>query len=105
LPKKLWSLQENRFLTISEMVSMESKYHWKELLDPGFISTKLNLEVVDNSEEEVAASMIEMHQILDGTWDTQRDIYPNYLKPTNKGFYSKAKLSTTFLELNPSLAT
>jgi putative glycosyltransferase (TIGR04372 family) len=65
IPKKLWLRRENRFLTFRGTVELGvSGLHKSDRYK------QLDLEVMDNSPEEIAAIAMEMDERLKGTWVT-----------------------------------
>ncbi len=89
-------------MTISEMIAMEKSFYYKKILyDENFFNS-LNIEVVNNSPEELAAAILEINQRIDRVWNG-----PNYplsdLLHNNIGRNSKAVLSTKFIEMNPDI--
>jgi putative glycosyltransferase (TIGR04372 family) len=102
MPKKLWLKKEKRFMKISEIASLESKYK-RVIFSTDSFYDETGIETVENNEDEIKNGLIEMNDRLDGVWDTKRDIYKNYLTKDNVSYKSKAILSTSFLELNPNL--
>lgn len=95
IPKKLWLIQERRFMTMREM------FQW------GVIRFSLNdqykkvgVEPIENTSEEIASVIVEMEERLKGTWQTteenealqnrfwdlfkfERSIYLNEIKQEN----------------------
>ncbi len=65
IPKKIWSRQERRLLTFSEMLSSKAGPLMRTTL-----YERAGLEVVDNTPDEITALAIEMDQRLLGTWQT-----------------------------------
>jgi putative glycosyltransferase (TIGR04372 family) len=102
MPKKIWLKKEKRFMKISEMALLEKKHKRNEFSKEN-IFQDLGIEPIENTEDEIAYGISEMNDRLDGIWNIDRDIYADYLTESNISRNSKAKLSTTFLELNPEL--
>ncbi|MCK5013484.1 MAG: TIGR04372 family glycosyltransferase [Candidatus Omnitrophica bacterium] len=69
IPKKLWSLKENRMLTFDEILNSEvAKYCTTEAYQ------KAGIKVIDNSAEEIIDVAMEMEERLQGTWkETEED--------------------------------
>lgn len=69
IPKKLWSLKENRLLTFDEMLNTQvAKYDRAEDYQ------KAGIQVLNNSPEEIIDVAMEMEERLNGTWvQTQED--------------------------------
>ena len=104
IPKELWLREEHRFLT------------FREILESGagrFLRTdqyeQLNIEVVEDTSEEITAVTIEMDERLKGTWQTteedeelQRQFWALF-KPSelNKVFLSR--IGAEFLRQNREL--
>lgn len=68
--KKYYSLKENRFLSIREMMQIEKKCTFY-----GNKYAELEIEMVENSSEEILDLVKEMNSRLDGEWrDTEEDV-------------------------------
>lgn len=69
IPKKLWSLKENRMLTFDEMINKKvAQYSRTEDYQ------KAGVEVINNSPEEILDVAMEMEERLNGTWnETEED--------------------------------
>ena len=69
IPKKLWSLKENRLLTFEEMYNPPvAQYGRTEDFQ------KAGIEIINNSSEEIVDVAMEMEERLKGTWnETQED--------------------------------
>lgn len=64
IPKKLWSLKENRLLTFDEMLNTKvAQYCRTEDYQ------KAGIEVINNSTEEIWDVALEMEERLNGTWN------------------------------------
>ncbi|BCS87527.1 TIGR04372 family glycosyltransferase [Pseudodesulfovibrio sediminis] len=63
--KHYWSVPENRYLTLSEILGNDvlAMYNAHEMMD-------LGVKVIDNSPQEIMDAVKEMEQRLDGTWQT-----------------------------------
>lgn len=110
ITKKLWSIEEKRYLTFEEMWDLVKvdAYH------SDFYS-KRGLKVIDNTSEEILDVVMEINQRLDGTWvETEqfRDNWETYLKRLrswckrkNKSFDKmwKIRIGSMFLEKNKFL--
>jgi len=86
-------------MNLSEMALVEKKYNREDFIS-GLAQYELGIVPVKNSEEEIAEIMMEMNSRIDGTWDTERDIFKKYMTECNTSYSSKAILSTAFLEMN-----
>ena len=64
IPKKLWLRKEQRFMTFCEMLN--SPGDSAKFQDP-------DIEVVENTHEEIAAVAVEMDERLNGTWRTTEE--------------------------------
>jgi len=102
MPKKIWLIKDKRFMKLSEMSQLEKKYKRSEFSKES-IFKKLYMEPVENTEDEIASGILEMNDRLDETWDVGRDIYDSYLTKDSVSYHSNARMSTTFIELNPDL--
>lgn len=68
--KKYYHKNENRFLTIKEMMQIEKKARYD-----GHQYTELGIEIVENSAEEILDLVMEMNARIDGEWvETKEDI-------------------------------
>lgn len=74
--KKFWNCSEHRFLTFRELFKIDqfiffNSYRLKEI----------NIEVVENTPEEIAAAVLEMEQRLNGSWaksDADEDLQKRF---------------------------
>ena len=62
--KKFYLKNENRFMTFSEIMNLEFGGR-----DTNRIFTSLNLELIENTPEEISAVTIEMDERINGTWN------------------------------------
>lgn len=68
--KKYYSKAENRFLSIREMIQVDIQANYDS-----HNYAKMQIEVVENSEEEILDLVVEMNARLDGQWiETPEDI-------------------------------
>lgn len=68
--KKYYNKNENRFLSVKEMMEIEKKVKYN-----GNLYTQYGIEVIENSEEEILDLVMEMNARLDGKWiETPEDI-------------------------------
>jgi len=65
IPKKLWLLNEKRFMTFREILESEIG---------GFYKTEQyksqGIDIVDNTPEEITALVVEMDKRINGSWET-----------------------------------
>jgi len=99
IPKKLWHKREKRYLTMKEMVEMESRFYWKRLYDDLFFQS-LAIEVIENSSEEICRAVTELNDRIDGNWTGPNYLIADYLTKENVGYRSKAYISAFFVEEN-----
>jgi len=99
MPKKLWSIENKRFLTIGEMIQMEEKFYYKKITKDKSFFKSLSIEVVDNTDEEIALAAMEVNSRIDKTWDKENYPLSSMLK-NHIGGVSKSYFSTSFIELN-----
>ena len=103
IPKKIWNIQENRFLTFYEMIKLGNP--WRRATDP----SKVGFRAVENSPEEIMALTVEMNSRLDGSWiETQEDIeLQNRFKeliPSDDDFKdAPSKIGAAYLRENQNL--
>lgn len=61
--KKYYKKDEDRFLSVREMMQVEKKVQYD-----GRRYAKMGIEVIENSEEEILDLAMEMNERIDGTW-------------------------------------
>jgi len=66
--KKFFLKNENRYMTYSEIMNLEFGGR-----DTNEICSKLGLELIENTPEEIRAVTIEMDERLNGTWETSQE--------------------------------
>ena len=66
--KKFYLKNENRYMTFSEIMSLKFGG-----IDTNNIFEKLNLELIENTPEEICAVTTEMHERLNDTWVTTEE--------------------------------
>ncbi|TSA58511.1 MAG: TIGR04372 family glycosyltransferase, partial [Methylophilaceae bacterium] len=108
LPKKLYKLNEGRYLGYSEMSSLPYDIHYK-----GDFFADNGLRIENNSQEEIANAVLEMRARLAGTWrdsEIQQQLQDQFWDSVSGERYAnvirselKLKISSTFLESNPEL--
>ena len=104
VPKKLWHTSEKRYLTIKEMVEMETRFYWKRLYENSFFKS-LSVEVIENSAEEICRAVTELNDRIDGNWTGPNYLIADYLTKENVGYRSKAYISAFFVEENRDIFT
>lgn len=68
IPKKLWLMEELRFLSFSEILeSGIGRFFLNEQYE------QIGVEVVENTPEEITAVVVEMDERLKGTWQTTEE--------------------------------
>ena len=106
IPKKIWVKDEKRFLTFREIVESgvglfmsQAKYDERGLMP------------VENSPEEIAEVVLEMHERLDGTWlpapeddELQRRFW-SYFTPDEWNRTFAVKVGAGFLRANRELVS
>ncbi len=102
--KKVWSLTENRFLTFKEIINSEIfDYLGSEKYK------QAQLQLVENTTEEILDLVIEMNQRLDGTWQSTTE--DEILQEKYKSLFPKGKhcsgfpsrIGSSFLRKNKEL--
>lgn len=104
IPKKIWSINENRLLTFREILQSEvADYDRDEQY------TKAGLKVIANTAEEILDLAIEMNARLDGTFvETEEDeelqarllsLFPTHLY----SYGTPVRIGTVFLRKNKEL--
>lgn len=104
IPKKLWLQRESRFMTFREI--FDSEVHL-------FLDTEqyeqLGIEVVENTPEEIAAVAVEMHERLNGHWQTSEEdeeLQSRFWSVHKSGYPSgaiKSRIGAEFLRQNRDL--
>ena len=102
IPKKLWHIGDKRFLRIDELVALEEKLHWKFFYKESSF-TELQIEVINNTSEEILEALLEMNSRLDGTWNGPNWKISRFLSSKNTGFQTEAFLSSYFVENNKEI--
>lgn len=105
IPKKVWSIKEERYLTLNELVDKDIiNFSFKKQYD------KAGLVIIENTTKEILDLAIEMNQRLDGKWNStpqdnelQRKFKNIFLKRKNKIYNVEAKIGTMFLRENKEL--
>ena len=102
--KKLWLIQEHRFLTFAEMIHSDiGRFLKSEQYE------KAGIELIDNTPEEISAVALEMAERLKGTWQTteeDEDIQRRFwalFKPNDLNSVFCTRVGTEFLRQNRQL--
>lgn len=104
MPKKIWLIKEKRMMTLCEMIKLENHYSMKDLLYNKAIFDSSSIELISNTEDEIAYGVKEINSRIDGTWDG--DNYSlSYILQGYIGEVSQSYLSTSFVENNPDIMT
>jgi|SaaInlStandDraft_4_1057021.scaffolds.fasta_scaffold32625_2 putative glycosyltransferase (TIGR04372 family) len=99
IPKMLWSINEKRLLSFSEMLEIPRS----DLLNGEFYRNN-NIEPIENTSDEIENGVQEMIKSLKGSiyYDDEYTHFSNKLKnyfpECSFGFYSDAKISPYFLK-------
>lgn len=105
IPKKLWYKPEKRFLTYRELYNSKSA-RW------GHFSKNyevLEIEVIENTPEEILECTKEMYERLEGTWkDNDEDeelqnIVRSYFEEGDVPYNAPSRIGTEFLRKNKDL--
>ncbi|MFZ5354287.1 MAG: TIGR04372 family glycosyltransferase [Bacillota bacterium] len=105
IPKKLWYIEEKRFLTFREMLDSRIQ-EWGQFSQN---YKKMGVEIIDNTPDEILDVTVEMNERLNSTWiETDEDkYYQNILKsmykPGDWAYGSSAKMGAKFLRENINL--
>ena len=104
IPKKLWLRGERRFLTFREIIdSGISRFCEDGLYE------KNDIEVIENSSEEIAALAVEMEGRLSGKWHSSsedeglQDRFRSLFKPNDLNGEFRIKIGSGFLRDNRQL--
>jgi len=91
-------------MTLCEMIKLENHYSMKDLLYNKAIFDSSSIELISNTEDEIAYGVKEINSRIDGTWDG--DNYSlSYILQGYIGEVSQSYLSTSFVENNPDIMT
>lgn len=104
IPKKLWLPKEHRFMSFREILeSAAGRFLYAQQYD------QIEIDIVDNTSEEIKALAIEMDERLKGTWQTteedeelQRRFWSFFKKSKLHGTI-KARIGADFLKQNQDL--
>lgn len=104
IPKKLWLRKEHRFMSFREVLeSGTGRFLYTQQYD------QIEIDIVDNTSEEIKALAIEMDERLKGTWQTteedeelQRRFWSFFKKSKLHGTI-KARIGADFLKQNQDL--
>jgi putative glycosyltransferase (TIGR04372 family) len=98
LPKKLWLIEEKRFMKFSEILSVPRI----KMLSGSFYNDN-NIEVVDNTSDEIFDAVAEMLKKIDGNlvYDESDNYYwkklKNMYRVDSPARYSSSRISKSFL--------
>ncbi|MBI3317667.1 MAG: TIGR04372 family glycosyltransferase [Candidatus Omnitrophica bacterium] len=73
IPKKFYSGQGGRLLSFREMVELGFKLYHPKFADLKARFDELGMEIQENTPEEIAELVIEVHQRLQGTWAASQE--------------------------------
>ena len=102
IPKKIWSIKKNRFLTFREML----RYH-KYMRGEQY--TEAGLKPIENSPQEILELAKEMNERLDGNFKTTKadeelqQKFWSIFQPKDICYGSPARIGTVFLRQNKKL--
>jgi len=104
IPKKLWLRDEHRFLTFREILNSNVGGFWSSIQ-----YERLRIEVIENTQEEITALVVEMDERLKGKWQTtekdeelQRRFW-SLFTPVNSKQVFASRIGTEFLRQNQEL--
>jgi len=116
IPKKIWSVEEKRFLTFREMIEFGGDIRddgIRQGLDPGTYTSKKLAEgkfiVYDNTAEEILDLAQEMNERLDGTFiitpedEELQQRFRSLLRPFDFCYGTPARVGAKFLRENEAL--
>jgi putative glycosyltransferase (TIGR04372 family) len=102
--KKLWLIQEQRFLAFSEIIQSEiGRFLKTEQYE------KAGIELIDNTPEEITSVALEMAGRLKGSWQTTEDDeelqrrFWALFKPNDLNSVFRARIGTEFVRQNQDL--
>jgi putative glycosyltransferase (TIGR04372 family) len=102
MPKKLWHVEDKKFLTIYDMAQMENRYHWKSFKRDEFYD-QIKLEIIENSAEEIRYAVEEMNSRLDGDQSYPEYRVSKFLESYNIAKETNALFPSFFVEENPDI--
>ena len=102
MPKKLWLIKEKRMMTLCELIQLEENYSMKDISFNKSILDSLSIELILNTEDEIAGGVKEINDRIDGSWCGSNYRLSSILKG-HIGEVSKSYLSTYFAENNPDI--
>ena len=106
IPKKLRWRGADRLMSIFEMVEIGAVS-----FDNSELYEQHDIEVVDNSPEEIAAAALELDDRLTETWKTEQDdehlqeMFWAALRANPYGGRARPRIGAAFLRGNPTLLT
>lgn len=104
IPKKIWSVRENRFLTFSEILDMQAG---KFLREAWYIQH--GLQLINSTPQEITDVALEMDERLKGTWretsedQALQDRFWACFQKRSLPFPKKARIGARFLSQNSCL--
>ena len=102
--KKFYLNDENRNLSFSEIMNLEFGG-----FDTNEIFSKLNLELIENTPEEIRMVTVEMDKRLNGTWQTTEEDeelqrrFRSLLAPNRYNRLFRSRIGAEFLRQNQEL--
>lgn len=75
IPKKYYNINEGRYLSLREIIKVESQH-----IDFASFYEKAGIGFIDNTPEEIAAATKEMIERLNGKWQEDEEEQKNYIK-------------------------
>ena len=97
VPKKCWHTVENRYLSIIEMIQMESNFDWKNFYRDEFFN-EMHINVVENSPTEILFATKELNNRIDNKWSGASYPVSEVLQNSNIANKSESYLSSYFVE-------
>jgi putative glycosyltransferase (TIGR04372 family) len=104
IPKKIWSVDKKRMLTFREILDLGiGSYMRSELYK------RRNLEIIDNSDDEIASLAVEMNELIDGVLrysdedDELQGRFRSLFKPCHESYGTPVRIGRCFLRDNVEL--
>lgn len=102
IPKKFWLLNENRFMTMSEIIKSLNT-----VFSGSWWQRESGIELIDNSPKEILDVSIEMAGRIEGSWQTTKEDerlqarFWNLVDPAGDCIYPHSRIGAQFLRDYP----
>ena len=109
IPKKIWSTEEKRFLTLREYIEFGGKFRQGSNVEVGKMLAEGKYVAVQNTAQEILDLAQEMNERLDGTHETTaedeelQNRFRSLLQPNYYYYGTPARIGAKFLRQNKEL--